>query len=133
MKTRQTKQKKAIYEILKKSRTHMTADEVYKKVKTKLKNISLATVYRNLETMTESGLFDEVYVAGWPKWFELKKYTTHGHLFCRNCAELKDVVECSFCLTWKKIEKEMNFKGEEFKFLVVGLCEKCNENINAKK
>jgi len=125
VKSRLTRQKKAIYEVLKKSGDHMTADEVYAQVRKKLKNISLATVYRNLEGMTEKGLFDEVYVAGYPKWFELKKYTTHGHLFCRNCKELRDVVECEFCKTWKRIDKEMGFKGEEFKFLIIGLCENC--------
>lgn len=123
---RLTRQKRAIFEILKKTNTHMTADEVFGIVKNSIKNISLATVYRNLELMTENGLCDEVYVAGRPKWFEVKKYASHGHLFCRKCLKLEDVIECSFCFTKNRIEKEMNFKGEEFKFLIIGLCKRCN-------
>lgn len=133
IKRRLTTQKKTIFESLKKANTHLTADEVYNLVKKRLRNISLATVYRNLELMTESGLFDEVYIAGWPKWFEVKKYTSHGHLFCRHCGQLEDVVECSFCATEKMIEKEKNFKGEEFKYLIIGLCKICHAKRSRKK
>ncbi|MFA4931094.1 MAG: transcriptional repressor [Patescibacteria group bacterium] len=126
IKTRQTKQKKAIYDVLHKANTHLQADEIYNLVRKKIKNISLATVYRNLETMTAKSILYEVYVSGLPRWYEIKKNDCHGHLFCRRCYQLKDVVDCSLCFAKNKMQSMMHFKGEEVMYLVVGLCSKCD-------
>jgi Fe2+ or Zn2+ uptake regulation protein len=125
IKRRLTKQKKLLYAILKKSGTHLTNEQVFSKACKKLPNLSLATVYRNLELMREESLLDEVYVVGKPKWYEIKKYTNHGHLFCEKCGLLIDAVECSFCITGRKIQKELKFEGKSFSFLIIGLCKKC--------
>ncbi|HPN67688.1 MAG TPA: transcriptional repressor [bacterium] len=127
IKRRLTKQKKVLYDILKKLDTHLTSEQVYVEAIRQLPNLSLATVYRNLELMRAEGLLDEVYVAGRPKWYEIKKYTNHGHLFCEKCSSLEDVVECSFCMTGNKIQKECGFQGREISFLIIGLCQKCNQ------
>jgi len=123
--TRLTRQKKAISQVLEKSGGHLTAEDVYKSVRRKIKNISLATVYRNLEQLAEKRLIDVVYIAGYPKWYEQKKYSSHGHLFCRNCGKLHDVVDCQLCFTKNKFAKEMKFQAEEFEFVVVGMCQDC--------
>lgn len=127
MKTRQTKQKKAIFEVLRQKDAHLQADEVYKLVRKQIKNISLATVYRNLESMASKGLLYEVYVSGRPRWFEVKKHDCHGHLFCRKCGKLFDVVDCSLCFAKKRMEKQMDFYGEETMYLVTGLCGDCKK------
>ena len=48
-----TKQRKVILEELRKSTTHPSADEVYRMVRHRLPRISLGTVYRNLEVLSE--------------------------------------------------------------------------------
>lgn len=127
MKTRQTKQKKAIYDVLERMNTHLPAEQIFKLVRKKVKNISLATVYRNLETMTDTGLLHEVYVSGFPKWYEIKKHECHGHLFCRDCHCLIDVVDCGLCFVKNRMEKDLKFSGEEIMYLVVGVCDKCKK------
>lgn len=123
--TRLTKQKKAIIEVLAKNPIHMTAEEVFKRVRRRIKNISLATVYRNLEQMAEKRVIDVVYIAGYPKWYEYKQYTSHGHLFCRQCGQLYDVVDCQLCFAKNKFALEKKFQAEEFEFVVLGLCDSC--------
>ncbi|MGC8659306.1 MAG: Fur family transcriptional regulator, partial [Desulfomonilaceae bacterium] len=52
---RQTSQRRIILEELAKLKTHPTANEVYEVVRKRLPKISLGTVYRNLELLSESG------------------------------------------------------------------------------
>ena len=47
-KSRSTKQRAAILEILRKSGFHPTAEAIYREARKVLPNISLGTVYRNL-------------------------------------------------------------------------------------
>ena len=50
-----TQQRRVILEELRKHNTHPSADEVYDMVRARLPKISLGTVYRNLEILTELG------------------------------------------------------------------------------
>ena len=52
---RMTRQRRVILEELCKVDTHPSADEVYVMVRKRLPRISLGTVYRNLEILTQSG------------------------------------------------------------------------------
>lgn len=123
--TRLTRQKKAIGSWLEKRDGHYPAEEIFQQVRRQIKNISLATVYRNLEQMSDQGMIDLVYIAGRPKWFERKKFGSHGHLFCRQCNGLQDVVDCQLCFTKNRCAQENNFQAEEIDFIVTGLCDKC--------
>ncbi|RMH12916.1 MAG: transcriptional repressor, partial [Gemmatimonadetes bacterium] len=51
-----TEQRAAVYRFLAQARTHPTADEVYVHVREQVPGISLATVYKSLETLVCCGL-----------------------------------------------------------------------------
>lgn len=123
--TRMTRQKKVIYQVLKDYDGHMFAEEVWKQARNKFSRIGVATVYRNLEDMAAKGLIDSIYVAGQPKWFEAKKFGYHGHTYCVDCKELKDLASCSLCLAKNQVRENADFAGKEFKFLIVGKCRRC--------
>lgn len=53
---RATRQREHVFAILLQQRDHPTADEVYNRAKLTMPNISLATVYNCLETLTACGL-----------------------------------------------------------------------------
>ncbi|MBG7616955.1 MAG: transcriptional repressor, partial [Chloroflexi bacterium] len=53
---RVTNQRTLILEILEKEKRHLDAGEIYKRVSRRLPRISLATVYRNLNTLKNLGL-----------------------------------------------------------------------------
>ena len=52
---RRSMQREAVYANLCSRTDHPTAEEVYASLKPKMPSISLATVYRNLHTLTEQG------------------------------------------------------------------------------
>ena len=52
---RQTRQREVILEELRKLTSHPTAADLYEIVRRRLPRVSLGTVYRNLELMSEMG------------------------------------------------------------------------------
>ena len=59
---RWTKQLKAIIDVVYDSEAPLTADEVYSKARRRMPNISLGTVYRNLNKLVDEGLLSETKV-----------------------------------------------------------------------
>jgi Fur family transcriptional regulator, peroxide stress response regulator len=51
-----TRQRARVYEVLKATDQHPTAEEVYRKVKQTLPAVSLATVYKSLDALVQCGL-----------------------------------------------------------------------------
>ncbi len=84
-----TRQRKVILEELRKLNTHPSADEIYEVVRHRLPRISLGTVYRNLEVLSELGEIQKLELSGLLKRFdwETKK---HYHIRCVRCSRVDD-------------------------------------------
>ena len=57
---RMTRQRQEVYRILQLDRNHPTANDVFMRVKDRLPNISLATVYNCLEALVQHGIIRQV-------------------------------------------------------------------------
>ncbi|MCI5132654.1 MAG: transcriptional repressor, partial [Candidatus Electrothrix sp. EH2] len=66
---RMTHQRELILEELGNCHNHPTADALYERIKKKLPRISLATVYRNLEILSEAGMIRKLEISGRQKRF----------------------------------------------------------------
>jgi Fe2+ or Zn2+ uptake regulation protein len=97
-----TKQRKIILEELQKLTSHPTADELYAIVRKQLPNISLGTVYRNLNQMTKDGIILKLGKAGQQKRFDANT-NQHYHFNCETCDKIYDLS----ISTIKQIEKTM--------------------------
>ena len=86
---RMTRQRKVILEELRKLDTHPSADEIYEVVRHRLPRISLGTVYRNLEVLSELGEIQKLELSGLLKRFDwdTKK---HYHIRCVRCSRVDD-------------------------------------------
>ncbi len=89
--TRMTKQRKVILEELRKVHSHPTADELYEMIRTRMPRISLGTVYRNLDFLTESGEILKIDAAGSIRRFD-GDTRPHQHVRCRVCGRIGDVI-----------------------------------------
>jgi Fur family ferric uptake transcriptional regulator len=87
---RMTRQRQAILEALRSLETHPTAQEVHDQVRRRLPHVSLATVYRNLETLSAHGLIGKLELA-----FPQRRYDgevgKHYHVCCIRCGRVDDV------------------------------------------
>lgn len=87
---RMTRQRQEVYRILQQERTHPTANDVFMKVKDRLPNISLATVYNCLEALVEHGIVRQVNFER-----ESSRYcpnlSEHGHFHDQVTGKIHDV------------------------------------------
>ena len=93
---RNTIQRQVLLEEIRKSRRHLTAAELYETVRNRLPRISLGTVYRNLEMLTESGEVARLGRAGQETRFD-GVTENHPHFRCRVCGRIDDA-EGSFSI-----------------------------------
>ncbi len=87
---RMTHQREIILAELKKMTTHPTADELYERVKKRLPRISLATVYRNLETLSSLGIIKKLEISGRQKRFDWD-VKEHFHVYCTSCHKVENL------------------------------------------
>ncbi len=87
---RMTKQRQVILEELKSVTCHPTADEMYEMVRMRLPHISLGTVYRNLEVLSDEGIIQKLNVGGSKKRFDGNS-AAHYHLRCKVCGRVDDL------------------------------------------
>ena len=87
---RLTRQRNIILSEVRGAKDHPSADEVYRRVRSTLPKISLGTVYRNLEYLTESGVIRKVEIGGGQRRFD-PVLGDHAHFRCVRCGEIEDV------------------------------------------
>lgn len=90
MDRRSTKQLQAILRIMEGNKTHPRAEDVYNRVVAELPNVSLRTVYRNLNKLSEEGVLRKIQVPNAPDRFDIT-LEPHQHILCTGCGEFIDV------------------------------------------
>ena len=86
---RMTLQRKTILNILRQTKSHPSADEIYELVRKQLPRISLGTVYRNLEVLVKMGLIQKLELGGTIKRFDWNP-NKHYHIRCLCCGQVDD-------------------------------------------
>jgi Fe2+ or Zn2+ uptake regulation protein len=87
---RVTPQRVAVLGVLSAGREHLSAEEVFERVRQELPNISLATVYKALGELRRVGELRALPVLGRLK-FDLTSNPSHHHLVCERCQRVVDV------------------------------------------
>lgn len=122
---RTTRQRMVILEELKKVKTHPAADEIYKMVRKRLPRISLGTVYRNLEVLSELKEIQQIEVVGNLKRFDGNP-ENHYHIRCIICGRIDDA---HFDLE-NDLEKKMcqftDYTIISHKLEFIGICPECS-------
>lgn len=90
MKARATRQLAAIYDVLAASSDHPTADQVFQRVRDALPQVSLGTVYRNLDKLREQGRLRVVRLADGQAHYDAM-IAEHDHFVCEGCARVLDL------------------------------------------
>lgn len=125
---RNTVQKTIILETLKKLKTHPTADELYAIVRQKLPKISLGTVYRNLEYMSEQGIIRKLDSIDSQKRFD-GDISQHYHVKCIKCGKVGDIHISPIKLP-KEVVKSTDFKILNHDLELSGICGSCQISEN---
>jgi len=120
---RQTKQRQAILELIERSHDHLTAAQVYDRVRQVLPSVGYATVYRNLHGMTEEGLIREIRVGDVSQYD--RRTERHDHLVCRKCGRVVDVFMPVPQEALLQAAADSGFQIDEYHTQLSGVCPDC--------
>ena len=119
-----SRQRESIKASLSKRTDHPTADMIYTDIREEFPNISLGTVYRNLNLLADIGEVTKIsFSEGGDRFDGFTK--PHYHFYCRDCCKLIDLdIDMSDMINHIASEK---FDGiiESHTILFQGQCEEC--------
>ncbi len=122
--SKRSKQRDAILEVVKNTKTHPTADWVYEEVKKIIPNISLGTVYRNLSKLSDENIITKLGLGTEAEHFD-GNTDLHYHVMCTDCGGIYDIEAEPLEMLNQWASKL--YKGEIYKHSTIffGRCEKC--------
>lgn len=126
-----TKQQEIILSCLKNSRgEHMTADDVYFRLKQHGETVGRTTVYRHLDKLTEQGTLRRFTIgdniSACYQYSDGSHCCDHYHLKCSSCGKLIHI-ECEFMDELSAhIYDDHKFTLDGSKTVLYGLCEECS-------
>jgi len=85
-----TRQRAAVFEYLRSTDDHATAEQVYEAVRRRLPHISLATVYKALEALVDKRLANKLPDASGPARYDCRS-DAHYHFRCLKTGKLCDL------------------------------------------
>ena len=119
---RYTEQRAAVFRFLAGTCEHPSADEVFTAVRGDIPDISLATVYKALETLVSCGLAVKLTYGDDSARYDART-DDHYHSRCLRCGIVRDVPGES--VEMPRVQVGEGFRVEGFRVEVVGYCPIC--------
>lgn len=119
-----TKKRIMILESVRTSPSPVTAEDIYEKLSQSL-DISLSTVYRALNAMSDKGIIIKAVRQDGKTYFHFNDHQHKHELICSVCHRSVDVEDCPFDEISRKIAQKTGFviTGHNMEF--TGICPNC--------
>ncbi|WP_241969043.1 Fur family transcriptional regulator [Trueperella bialowiezensis] len=122
-----TRQRSAITELLAETEEFLPAQKIHELLLERGEAIGLATVYRNLQAMSEAGSVDVLRQENSD--VQLFRYCEHAghhhHLMCRSCGKTVEITIDPLEELTQKVASEHSFTDVTHELEIYGLCEDC--------
>jgi Fur family transcriptional regulator, ferric uptake regulator len=122
-----THQRELILKALYENEGHFTPEDIYNIIKRENSKIAIgiATVYRTLGLLEESGMVDSLSFDSKGKKYELGLKKHHDHLVCTQCGRLIEFYDETIEKRQEEIAKEYGFKMLAHAMRIDGICNQC--------
>lgn len=128
-----TEQRTLIINELQKSHEHITAEELYSTLKTKLPQISLGTIYRNLNNLHAFGYVNKLTHGKNKAYFEWSQNSTALHITCPKCGKINHTASNEINNLLETIQTLAQKEGcESIRFEMVKVCDSCRQKHEAE-
>lgn len=117
-----TPQRIGILEIMNKF-GHLSVDNLFIEIKKHFSSISLATLYKNINSMLKNSLLTEVKAPTYKTHYEITK-TPHAHFVCTKCGEHKDIDFDMQSLCGDIVDKNI-YEVDSTSIIISGKCPNC--------
>ncbi|MFI3260461.1 MAG: transcriptional repressor [bacterium] len=123
---RYSRQREAVKNYVITSMSHPTAEEVYDALRKIHPNISLGTVYRNLNLLVEMNELIKLTTKSGSVRFD-GNTNEHCHFICSCCGHVNDIHDSSLLLLHDKISSLVDGEIHNQELNFYGLCSKCSK------
>lgn len=123
---RYSKQREVILSVVQDSCDHPSAETIYKRVRKIIPNISLGTIYRNLNALGNSKFINKISIPDEVDRFD-KTLDMHCHFYCENCLDLIDIDSKKISQLEKEIYLDSGNKITSHSVVFKGSCKKCEK------
>ncbi|UCH87318.1 MAG: transcriptional repressor [Dehalococcoidia bacterium] len=124
---RLTPQRIMILDIINDSMSHISAEEIHRKVQEQYPFVNISTIYRTLNLLKKLRLISETDLGDGYVRYELleRERHRHHHLVCRQCGESFAFEDELLKPLQIRLLKEYGFAADVDHFAIFGLCQRC--------
>ena len=123
---RLTRQRQQIVKVFLSQKDHVSAEELYLKVKEETPEIGYTTVYRTLKLLFEAELAHaHNFRDGFSRFEPAHLVEHHDHLICRKCGRITEFVNKHIEKMQENVAREHGFKITDHTLDIYGVCRDC--------
>lgn len=119
-----SRQREMILKQVKNFPVHPTADEVYTALKKENPELSLGTVYRNLNLLSELGMLRKIHIDNAKERYDART-DKHSHLLCTVCNKVFDITDETLDGIEERISEKYGYIVEDVSLNLKGKCAEC--------
>jgi Fur family ferric uptake transcriptional regulator len=124
-----TPQRMMILTLLRHTTGHLSAGDIYDKVREHYPCVDISTVYRTLNVMKDLHLVCETQMAGRDAAYEWVGGKPHHHLICRKCDAAMLLDHAYIERLSDEIARDTGFQADVTHLAIFGLCRECQESL----
>lgn len=122
-----TPQRKLVVGILSQAKGHLDANDIYELGRRQDARLSLATVYRTLSVLKETGVVRELHLDDEHHHYELDGQGKHSHLVCLTCGRVIEVESTAFVEAAMAAGEAQGFEIASTHVELTGYCADCRQ------
>lgn len=124
-----TRQRELIIEAFFAQPGHLSVEELWARVRTLDQHVSVATVYRTMKLLAESGLAHaQNFGDGQTRYEAAVGREHHDHLICTSCSKIVEFEDNGIEALQDAVAARHGFKVTSHKMELYGLCKSCQAN-----
>jgi Fur family transcriptional regulator, ferric uptake regulator len=122
---RVTRQRLLVAEALRRADRHVTAEELYARLRRTEPTIGRATVFRAVERLVEAGLARRLELEGHVYAYVACEPEHHHHLACTVCGRVEEIDEAHVAPIAERVALERGFEIDDSRLDFYGRCASC--------
>ena len=130
---RLTSARRAVLRVLAEENTHLTADLVHAKLRSRQLTAHRASVYRNLDALCELGVVQRVPAAGGCTYHLIRHGRPHPYAQCRRCGHVQDLPPDALDGVADRLVARTGFRLDAGQTALPGLCAGCSAELTASQ
>lgn len=104
---------------------HLTAADIYERVRAEYPYVDISTVYRTLTVLKDMRLVSETHMGSGDAAFEWVGAERHHHLICRGCDDVTSLDHRYLEELGSRLGADLGFRADIDHFAIFGLCAEC--------